>query len=81
MYWVYFLKSEKDNSLYIGHTNDVSRRIAEHNRGQTQYLKSKRPLVLLQTIECESREAAIRLEKEWKKGYKREEIRRKYNLK
>ena len=76
MWYIYFLKSEKDNSIYIGRTNDIPRRIREHNGGHTSSLKSKRPLTLLGSIECSSLNEAIQLEKEYKKGYKREEIKR-----
>ena len=80
MFCVYILKSEKDNSLYIGKTNDINRRIAEHNSGHTPSVKSKRPLVLLEYTECSSEQEARELEKKFKKGYKREELRRKYKL-
>ena len=80
MFFVYILKSTKDNSLYIGRTNNVNRRLAEHNSGHTQATKSKRPYSLLETIECGSLAESLRLEKEYKKGYKREELKRKYGL-
>ena len=80
MHCVYILKSEKDGSLYIGKTNDVVRRLAEHNSGHTPSIRSKRPYVLLELITCESEKAARIMEKEYKKGYKREEIKRKYGL-
>lgn len=81
MYFVYILKSEKDCNLYIGKTNDLKRRLAEHNSGQTQSIKSRIPFILLEYQTCASEEEARSLEKEYKKGYKREEIKRKYNLK
>ena len=80
MFYVYILKSEKDNSLYIGKTNNLARRLAEHNSGHTPSIRVKRPFVLLETIECATQQEAIRMEKEFKKGYKREEVRRKYGL-
>ena len=33
MYYVYILQSEKNNKLYIGHTNNIERRIEDHNAG------------------------------------------------
>lgn len=81
MFWVYILKSVKDGGLYIGKTNNVERRLAEHNSGQTRSLKSRVPLILLETIQCSSELEARKLEKEYKKGYKREGLRKKYGLK
>ena len=33
MFYVYILKSEKNQELYIGYTSDLKRRIKEHNQG------------------------------------------------
>lgn len=30
MYYVYFIRNERDNKNYIGYTNDLKRRIREH---------------------------------------------------
>lgn len=38
-YFVYFLESEIDGRLYKGHTNDIDKRIEEHNSGKTKSLK------------------------------------------
>ncbi|MBM3250728.1 MAG: GIY-YIG nuclease family protein [Candidatus Nealsonbacteria bacterium] len=35
MFYVYVLKSNKDRRLYIGYTNNLKRRIQEHNQGKT----------------------------------------------
>ncbi len=35
MFYVYVLKSEKDKKLYIGYTNNLKRRIQEHNQGKS----------------------------------------------
>jgi len=40
MYYVYIIKSLKDNNLYIGRTNNLERRITEHNRGAVRATKS-----------------------------------------
>jgi len=47
MYYVYLLKSKKDNKLYIGLTDDLRKRITEHNQGLTRSTKYRRPLVLI----------------------------------
>ncbi len=80
MYFVYILKSQKDNGIYIGKTNDLYRRLAEHNSGNVSSTKSRRPFIVLEYTQCITEREALTLEKECKKGYHREEIRRKYNL-
>jgi predicted GIY-YIG superfamily endonuclease len=34
MYYVYVLKSFKDNNLYIGYSEDLQTRIATHHKGR-----------------------------------------------
>lgn len=46
MYYVYFLKSKKDQNLYFGSTNDLRRRLSEHNNGKSKATKGKTPLAL-----------------------------------
>lgn len=80
MFFVYFLKSLKDNKLYIGRTNNIERRLSEHNSGFVSSTKSRQPLLLLGYETCETELQSVNLEREWKKGYKREILRRKYNV-
>jgi putative endonuclease len=47
MFYVYVLKSEKDNKLYIGFTSDLKRRLDEHEKGKTNSTKSRLPLTLI----------------------------------
>ena len=47
MHYVYILEC-KDKTLYVGYTNDLEKRLAEHNdspRG-ARYTKSRRPVVM-----------------------------------
>ena len=80
MYFVYILQSFKDQGLYIGKTNDIKRRLSEHNYGQVSSTKARKPFKVLEIITCATEEEARELEKSLKKGYKREEIKRKFNL-
>jgi predicted GIY-YIG superfamily endonuclease len=34
MYFVYLLKSEKDNGYYVGQTDDIDRRVNQHRTGR-----------------------------------------------
>ena len=47
MYYVYLLKSKKDNKLYVGLTNDLKKRFTEHNRGLSRSTMYRRPLTLI----------------------------------
>ena len=44
MHYIYILESEKNGRYYIGSTNNLERRLAEHNGGKTKSLKYIRPL-------------------------------------
>ena len=46
MFYLYILKSKKDDNLYIVSTNNLRRRLSEHNSGMTQSTKSRRPFEL-----------------------------------
>jgi putative endonuclease len=47
MFYVYLLKSLKDNNYYIGQTNNIERRLKEHNNGKNKSTKNRRPLKLI----------------------------------
>lgn len=46
MFYVYILKSNVDEKLYIGSTNNLKRRLLEHNDGKVRSTKSCAPFVL-----------------------------------
>ena len=47
MFFIYIIKSRKDENLYIGYTNDLRKRLKEHNSGLVGATKSRRPLHLV----------------------------------
>lgn len=47
MFYVYVLKSTADGQLYVGSTDDLKRRVSEHNRGANRATKGRRPLALI----------------------------------
>lgn len=47
MFYLYILKSKIDGELYIGSTIDLKRRFKEHNAGDVQSTKSRKPFVIL----------------------------------
>lgn len=46
MYYVYIIKSDKDEKLYTGSTNDLRRRLSEHNNGKVPPTKTRIPFTL-----------------------------------
>jgi len=47
LFYVYILKSKKDNNFYMGSTNNLERRIEEHNKGLVFSTKSRIPFELV----------------------------------
>jgi len=47
MFFVYILQSARDKRIYIGYTDDLRKRLKEHNSGQNKSTKYRRPLQLI----------------------------------
>jgi putative endonuclease len=61
---VYILQSFKTGTLYIGHTNNLTRRVAEHNNGYGgKYTRQNGPWILLYSESCPDRSSAIKRER------------------
>lgn len=77
MYFVYILECA-DKSLYVGCTNNLERRIKQHNNSKygAHYTKLRRPIVLKHSEKFRTLTEARRREKEIK-GWRRE---KKLNL-
>ena len=67
MFYVYILESEIDGDFYKGSTEDYVKRIAEHNRGESQFTRSKMPWKLIFVREFNDKRAALIEEKRLKK--------------
>ena len=72
MWYIYILKSLKNNRLYTGSTNDIERRLKEHNSGQSKYTKLTKPFELVYKESFEERLEARRRELFLKTGKGRE---------
>lgn len=74
MYYVYILISKKDEKFYTGITNNLERRIVQHNIGYnaTKSTVNRGPFKLLFVQECKNRLEARQLEKFLKSGSGRE---------
>lgn len=63
--WQVYLLKCADNSLYCGITNNIDRRLAQHNGlfpGGARYTRGRRPVVLLGLLHCESKSCALGFE-------------------
>jgi putative endonuclease len=47
MYYVYIIKDNNSNKIYIGYTSDLKKRIKEHSQGKPGYTKSRGPWELI----------------------------------
>lgn len=47
MFYIYILKSLKDDNLYTGFTGDLKKRLKEHECGNVDSTKNRRPLELI----------------------------------
>jgi len=62
-FFVYILKSTRDNKLYIGQTNNLEDRLARHNSGKVTATKNRRPLFVVHKEAYPSRTEAMQREK------------------
>lgn len=47
MFYVYILQSKKSGKWYTGSTNDLRKRLSQHNSGQSNWTKSGIPWILI----------------------------------
>ena len=62
MYYVYVLLSSQDKKFYIGFSEDVKKRLADHNAGRNTSTKPRRPFELIYYEAHLSKEDALRRE-------------------
>ena len=61
-YYLSTIQSEKDESFYIGTTQNLEARILRHNQGRSSYTKAKRPWKLVYYEEYPDRSSAMKRE-------------------
>jgi putative endonuclease len=70
-YWVYILQSESTNRYYCGYSDNVERRVNQHNdpgyRGTRTTKVFQGPWKIIWIQECSSRSEAVVLERKIKK--------------
>jgi len=78
MWYVYVIKSLKNERLYVGSTNDIKRRLKEHNDGVGgKYTKNNRPFKLVFYEAFLNKKDAMKDELFFKTGYGREVLKTK----
>ena len=61
--WFVYIVRCADNTLYTGMTNDIIRRIDQHNAGSaSRYTRVRRPVKLVYQQQVENRSAALKRE-------------------
>jgi putative endonuclease len=62
-YYIYILRSDKDNNYYVCYTENLKLRFEQHTKGQVSSTKERRPLTLIYSEACLSKKDAIHREK------------------
>ena len=80
-YIVYILYSTKIDKYYVGYTNDIQRRLSEHNRKKGKYTDRGIPWILCYSEEFSSKTEAAGRETEIKSKKSRKYIESLINTK
>ena len=65
-FWVYLLRCA-DQSYYVGHTDDLDKRVAQHQLGEIAgYTTTRRPVQLMHAESFPTREEALGAERQLK---------------
>ncbi len=81
MYYVYILKSKKDNGLYIGSTSNLKERLRKHNDGKVKSTSYRRPLELIYYEAYKNKEIIRKREKLLKRGKAYMELKKRLEIK
>ena len=77
MFFVYVLQSKSTGKFYVGQTQDLERRLDEHNRGLARYIRGQGPWGLIYREDHTTRGEAMRRERFLKSGQGRNWLRPK----
>lgn len=71
MYGIYILRSKRDKSVYVGYSQDIKRRVEEHQKGRVHSTKNKRPWELIYCELYRNQKDAMQREQYFKTGWGR----------
>ena len=77
MFYTYAFYDKTRKIFYIGYTNDLKRRVAEHNCGKTQTTSRMDDKMLVYYEACISQEDAMEREKQLKTGFGKGYLKRR----
>ncbi len=61
--WIVYLLRCADNTLYCGITNDIERRLKQHNNGSgAKYTRARKPVSLEACVDVANQSDALKLE-------------------
>ena len=69
MYFVYVIRSKKDELFYTGFTDNLERRLLEHNQGLQESTKNRIPFEIIYFEWCIDKQDAINRENYLKSGW------------
>ena len=78
MIYVYAIKSKVKNYIYVSMTNNLDRRIMEHNNGENKSTKAYKPFTVMFTEPFSTRIEARKKEKYLKSGIGKEWLKSFY---
>jgi len=69
MFYTYILKSNKNGRMYTGSTNDLRKRLKQHNDGKSTFTKRDKPYEVIYYEACLNKDDARSRELQLKSGY------------
>lgn len=79
MYFIYILKSENSDHIYVGQTSDLQTRLSYHNLGKVKWTSRYKPWKIAYFENFSTRVAALEREKYLKSHSGRKWIKEKFN--
>ena len=80
MFYVYALKSLKDEKMYVGQTGNLKSRMAQHARGDVKSTRHRRPLQLICYEAYLTKEESLKREKYLKSSDGKKDLRKRIKL-
>jgi len=80
MFYTYIIQSLKDQNLYVGFTDNLKERFAQHQKGKVNATITRKPFRLVYYEACINKELAIKREKYFKTGFGRRYLKNRLGL-